>query len=136
MINSILILSVLYRILAYFLFFRELFILQHICYYFNRRTLYGWTPHVVYYLTSTIHLSFLQPIKHDYSRLSFDYNTYSAKNTGKCCVFVIHRRKGKWNALIFILLLFCLSHQKNIQDTTRWLFIIVLHFVKSFVWYR
>ena len=37
--------------------------------------------------------------------------------------------------MILILLLFCLSHQKYIRDKTRWLFIIVLHFVKKFVWY-
>ena len=54
---------------------------------------------------------------------------------GGNCVFVIYQHKGKWNSFIFILLLFCLSHQKHIQDKTRWLFIIILHFVKSFVWY-
>ena len=93
-------------------------------------------PPVVYYLILTIHLSFLRPTNCDYSRLSFDYIAYSANNTGKCCVFVIYRHKGKCNSLIFILLIFFLSHWKHIQDKIRWLFIIVLHFVKSFVWYR
>ena len=89
-------------------------------------------PHVVYYLISTIHLSFLQPINRGYSRLSFDYITYSANNTGERCFFVIYQHKGKWNSLIFIPLLFCLSHQKHIQDIISWLFIIVLHFVYIF----
>ena len=34
-----------------------------------------------------------------------------------------------------MLLLFCLTRWKNIRDLTRWLLIIVSHFVKSFVWY-
>ena len=79
---------------------------------------------------------FLRPINRDYSRFSFDYITYSANNTGEGCIFVIYQHKGKCNSLIFILLLFCLSHRKHIQDKKRWFFIIVLHFVKSFVWYR
>ena len=53
---------------------------------------------------------------------------------GQNCVFVIYIHKGKCNSLIFILLLFCLLHRKNIQDKTRWLFfLIVLHLVKSVI---
>ena len=70
------------------------------------------------------------------SWLSFDYIAYSANNTDERCVFVIYRHKGKCNSLIFILLLFCLSRRNNIQDVTRRLSIIVLHFVKISVWYR
>ena len=92
-------------------------------------------PPDVYSFILTIHLSFLQPINRDYSRLSFDYIAYSANNTAKHCVFVIYRHKGKCNSLIFILLLFFLSHQKRIQEKTWWMFIIVLHLVKSFVWH-
>ena len=40
-------------------------------------------PHIVYSLLFSIHLSFLRPINRDYSRLSFNYTTYSANNTGK-----------------------------------------------------
>ena len=79
----------------------------------------------------TILFSFLRPINRNYSRLSFDYITYSTNNTGECCTLVIYRHKGKCNILIFILLLFCLSHWKHIQYITRWLFIIFLHFVKK-----
>ena len=46
------------------------------------------------------------------SLLSFDHIAYSAKNTGERCVFVIYIHKGMFNSLIFILLLFCLSHIK------------------------
>ena len=38
-------------------------------------------PPVVYYLIFTIHLSLLQPINCNYSRLSFYYITYSTNNT-------------------------------------------------------
>ena len=58
---------------------------------------------------STIHLLFERPINHDYSQLLFYFITYSAKNMGRRCVFVIHQHKGKCNLLIIILLLFCLS---------------------------
>ena len=51
------------------------------------------------------------------------------------CVFVIYRHKGKCNSLRFILLLSFLSYRKHIQEKARWLFIIVLHFVKKIVWY-
>ena len=71
-------------------------------------------PPVVYYLISTIYLSFLRTINRNYSRLSFGYITYSSNNTGKCCILVIYQHKGKCNSLILIILLFCLSHQKNI----------------------
>ena len=93
-------------------------------------------PPVVYYLIFTIFFSFLRPINRDYSQLPFDYIAYSANNTVKRCVFVIYQHKGKCNSLISILLLFCLSRRKHIQYIIRWLFIIFLHFVKSFVWYR
>ena len=92
-------------------------------------------PRVVYSLIFTIHFSFLRPISRNYSRFSFDYIAYFANNTGKCCVFVIYRHRGKCNSLIFILLIFFLLGWKHIQDITMWLFIIGLHLVKSFVWY-
>ena len=57
-------------------------------------------PPVVYSLIFTLHLSFLQPVIRDYSRLSFDYITYSANNTSERCVFVIYRHKDKCNSLI------------------------------------
>ena len=133
MIHSIWILLVLYRISTYFLFFKQYFhynrysinlIVLHRtagpyrCLFFDM-----YNTHVVI----TINKPRL---------LSFDYIAYSANVMGQHCVFVIHRHKGKCNSLILILLIFCLSHQKNIQDKTRWLFIIVLHLVKSFVWYQ
>ena len=92
-------------------------------------------PHIVYYLIFTIYFLFLRPINRDYSRLSFNYITYSADNTGKRCVFVVYLQKGKCYSLIFILLIFCLSHQNNIQNITRWLFIIAVHFLKRSLWY-
>ena len=49
----------------------------------------------------------------------FNYIAYFTNNTGKCCVFVIYRHKGKCNSWIFIQLLFCLSHQKTIQDKIK-----------------
>ena len=76
-------------------------------------------PPVVYYLLFPIQLLFLRPINRDYSQLSFDYIPYSANNAGKGYVFVINIHKGKCNSLISILLIFCLSHQKNMQDKTR-----------------
>ena len=48
---------------------------------------------------------------------------------------MIYIHKGKFNTLIFMLLWFGLSHWYNIQDNTCWLSLIVLNFVKSFVWY-
>ena len=50
---------------------------------------------VVYYLIFTIIVLFLRPINRDYSRFSFDNIAYDANNTGKLCVFVIYRHKGK-----------------------------------------
>ena len=49
---------------------------------------------------------------------------------------MIYQHKGKYNSLIFLLLSFSLSRREYIQDITRWLFIIFLHFVKRFVWYQ
>ena len=132
MIQSIRILFVLYCILTYFLFSGILYITTPL--------LLFWSDYIValdhpfvYSLILTIHFLFLQPISRDYSRFWFDYIISSVNNTGKRCVLMIYRHKGKCNSLIFILLLFLL-HQKYIQDKTRWLFIIVLQFVKSFVW--
>ena len=73
-------------------------------------------------------MSFLQPINCKYSCLSLYYIAYSANNMGKHFVFVIYRNKGNCNSLIFILLLFWLSHQERFQDKT--------HFVQRFLWYR
>ena len=70
----------------------------------------------------------------DYSRLSFDYIAYSAKNMGKRCVFVIYIHEGNCTTFIFILLWFGLSHWYNIQEITGWPFVIVLQSVKRFVW--
>ena len=78
-------------------------------------------PPVVYSLVFTIHLLFLRPINCDYSQLSFDYISYSSNNVGKLYVIVIYIHKGKCNSLIFILLIFCLSHLKHVQDKTSWL---------------
>ena len=110
-----------------FPFLRWLFPLKHIWYYFNKPTPYNWTLTFSIVNIFTIHFSFQRPINHNYSRLLFDYIAYSAKNTGKCGVFFIYRNKGKCNLLIIILLLFCLSRRNQIQDITRWFFIIVLH---------
>ena len=60
-------------------------------------------------------MSFLGTINFDYSRLSFDYIACSANNTGEHCVFVIYIHKGKCTTLIFILLLFGLSHQTPLK---------------------
>ena len=76
-----------------------------------------------------------RPINLDYSWLSFDYIAYSVKNTGERCILVIYGHKGECISLISIILIFCLSCRNHIQDITRSLFIIVLHFVKSFMWY-
>ena len=46
-----------------FTFFRVLFILQHICYYFNQPTPYLCTLHVVYSVLFVIHLPFARPVK-------------------------------------------------------------------------
>ena len=106
MIHSIWKLSALYCISTYLLFFRALFILQHLCYYLNKTTPYRWnlTLYIVYIFT--IHLSFLRPINHNYSWLLFDYIAYSANNMGRRCVIVIYRKKCKCNALIIIPVLF------------------------------
>ena len=68
--------------------------------------------------------------------LSFDYITYSDNNIGKHCVLLICVHKGKCTTFIFILMWFGLSHLCGIQYNTGWLFVIVLHFVKRFVWDR
>ena len=122
MMHRIWILSVLYCIPTYFLFFRALLPLQHICYYFNQLTPYLWT------LTFSI-VCYLQDIccsqdrwNCDHSRLSFDYILYSSKNMVRCCVFVVYIHKGKCTTLILILLRFGLLHRYNIQANTGWLF--------------
>ena len=135
MIHSIWTLSVLYHISTYFPLFWSLFPLQHTCNCLNKPTSYRWT------FTLSIHwylqyIFFLWTINRNYSLLLFYYTAYSANNTGKHCVFVIYRHKGRWSSLIFIILLFCLSCQKHIQDITSGLFIIGIHFVESLVWYR
>ena len=66
----------------------------------------------------------------------FDYIAYSANNTCKRCVFVIYIHTRKCTTLIFILMWFGLSNGYNIQDNTGWLFLMVLHLVKMFVWNR
>ena len=110
-------------------FFRELFPLQHICYYLNKPKPYRWniTLYIVYKFT--IHLSFLRPIKRDYSRLLFDYISYSAKNRGRRCVVVIYQQKGKRNALITILVLFCLLRQVPLYPHV----VYCLHIYNTFV---
>ena len=45
--------------------------------------------------------------------------SYTLPKYGQIYVFVIYIHKCKCNTLIFILMLFCLSHQKHIQDKTR-----------------
>ena len=133
MVHSIWILYVSYHILKYIKKIKS--ITTYICYYFNKPTPYRWTLHVVYSLSFSIHLSLLQLIKRDNSQFSFDYIIYSANNTGKRFIFVIYWHKGKFNSLIFILLIFCLSWWKHIQLITRWLLIIFLHFVKRLMGY-
>ena len=108
MIHIIWILSVLYRISTYFLF-KALFPLQHICYYFNKPTPYRWTLKLSIVYIFTIHMSVLRPINHDYSWLLFDYISYSTNNTGRRCIVIIYGYTGKCDALITILLIFCLS---------------------------
>ena len=134
MIHSIWILSVLYCISTYLLFLNDLHnnTIANILISLN---LTSWSSCCIFFEISTIHLSFLRPIKRDYSPLSLDFIAYSVNNAGKRYVFVIYIHKGKGNSLIFILLIFCLLHQKLFQDKTMWLFIIVLHFVKKIVWY-
>ena len=134
MIHIIWILFVIYRILTYLLFFENYFHYNIYDIILIRLHHTAGAPRCPF-LIFTIHLSFLRPINRDYSRLSFDYITYYANNTGKSCVLMIYRHKGKWNSLILILLLFFLSNRKHVQDTTRWLFITALHLVKSFVWF-
>ena len=80
-------------------------------------------------------MSFLRPINRNYSWFSFEYIAYAANNMGKRYIFVIYMHKSECNSWMFILLLFCLSRRKHIQDKTRWMFIIVPHCVKCFVWY-
>ena len=92
-----------------FPFFQPLSPLQHICYYFNKPTLYRWNPTLSIVYIFTIHFLLLQLINCDYSRFLFDYIAYSTNNTVRHCVFVIYRHKGKCDTLIIILLLFCLS---------------------------
>ena len=94
-----------------FTFFRVLFPLQHICYYFNKPTPYylNLTLSIVYIFT--IYLPFLRPINHNYSRFLFDYISYSANNTGRRCAVIIYRHKGKCDVLIIIILIYCLSRQ-------------------------
>ena len=73
--------------------------------------------------------SFLRPINRDYSRLLFDYITYSAKNMGEHCVFVIYQHRGKCNSLMFTLLLFCLSRQIPLDPHV----VYCLHIYNTFV---
>ena len=135
MIHSIWIIFVLYHILTYSLFFRHYF--HYNIYAFILIILHRTAgPYCCLFLIFIIHLFFLWLILRDFSRLSFDYIAYSAKNTDKLWVFMIYGYKGKCNSLISILLLFCLSYWKNIQDKRRWLFFILLHFIKSLVWYQ
>ena len=118
-------LNIIY-IISYFEIFpclRELFPLQHICYYFNMPTPYNWTLHVVYYLLFAIHLLFSDRENRDYSRFLFDYIAYLANNKGKHCIFVINIHTCKCTTLIFILTRFGLSHWYNIQDNKGWLFL-------------
>ena len=134
MIHTILILSLLYRISIYFLFL-ALFPLQHI-YAIIVISLHR-TAGPLRFLFFVIHDTFfiLRPINRDYSRLSFDYIAYSTNNMGERCVFVICRQKGRCNSLVFMLLLF-FYRIKNMFRGGKWVSFIVLHFVKSFLWYR
>ena len=87
-------------------FFWALFPLKHICYYFNKRTPYRWTLTLSIVYKFKINLSFLRPPNRNYSQSLFDYIAYSSNNTGRHCVVFIYQYKGKYNALIFIPLLF------------------------------
>ena len=135
MIQSIWIFFVLYLISTYFLFLKHYFhykiyaivLISLHCTSGTSRCLF-----IDIYNT----FSFLRTINRDYSRLSFDYIAYSANNMGESYVFLIYRHKGKCNSFIFIILIFFLSHRKHIQEKSRWMFIIFLHLVEDFVWYR
>ena len=77
--------------------------------------------------------------------------TSKTANIHGCCLIISHtpptiqaniasswltyKKVGKCTTLIFILIWFGLLHRYNIQDNTGWLFVIVLHVVKRFVWY-
>ena len=117
-----------------FTFFKEWLALQYICYSFNKTAPYRWTLTLYILCCSQCIFCPQDRLKCDYSRLSIDFIAYSANNTGKRCVFVMYIHKGKCTTLIFIILWFGLSHQYYIQDNTWWLFFIVLHIVKRFVW--
>ena len=56
--------------------------------------------------------------------------------TGLYHVYLVCNLLSYGELSIYVLLLwFGLSHRYNILDNTGWLIFIVLHFVKSFVWY-
>ena len=111
MIHIIWILSVLYCILTYFLFYEALFLFQHICYYFDKTTPYHWTLTLSIVYIFKIHLLILRPINHDYSLLLFVYITYSVNNMGRRCVIIVYRQKDKYYAFVIIILIFCLSRK-------------------------
>ena len=56
--------------------------------------------------------------------------------TGNYHVYSVTNLLSYGELSIYVLLLrFDLSHRYNIQDNAEWLFFIVLHLVKMFVWY-
>ena len=109
MIQSIWILSVLYRISKYFLFFENYFHYKIYAIILISLQRIAGPSRCLLFVYFIIHLSFLGPINRDYSWLLFDYIPYSTNNAGRCCVVVIYRHKCKCGALIIILHLLFLS---------------------------
>ena len=132
MIHSIWILSVLYRIPTY-LIFEALLPLQHICYYFNQPTPYRWTIRLY---------------------IIFIHNKFVLRKKGKtatihgCSLFILHTPPTIWANVssswytykevraLHLYSYYCglVYHIDIIFRTIQGDFLIVLHFVKRFVW--
>ena len=128
-------LSVLYHILSYFLFFGHYYhyTIYAIILIRLHRTYGPFALSLCCYSQCNFHF------KYSYNRdclcLSFNSIAYFANNTGKHRVFVIAIHTCKCTILILGLLRFGLSRRYTIQNNKWWLLFIVLHLVDRLVWY-